>query len=328
VLLKLSVVLGVPDMGQNIDKHKLARGMVIFGERMETLESVAFGSKIGREKCGRFEVSVDTRNTQILRISIWIILCLTLGGCLNPYAQFYKDLTGGKDITQEPRIILSTSEPKLIQGTNADADIKNMLENSYVLIGFSSFNAANVSQQSAVEQAKRVHAETVIAYSCYTHTLQGVMPITTPDTQTYSGYSSGTVYGSNGGFANYSGSTYGTSYGTKTTYMPYAIARYDYSATFWVKMRPILGIHFDDLTDELRKKIGSNKGVYIKVVVKNSPAFAADLLPDDIIQRLNNIEVIDKEHLHQMLETGKSNEIEFQIYRNNQTLTKRIRLQE
>jgi hypothetical protein len=253
---------------------------------------------------------------------------LILGGCSNPYAQFYKDLTGGKDITQEPRIILSTSEPELIQGTNADADIKKMLENSYILIGFSSFNAANVSQQSAVEQAKQVHAETVIVYNRYTHTLQGVMPITTPDTQTYSAYNSGTIYGSGGGFANYSGSTYGTSYGTKTTYMPYAIARYDYSASFWVKMRPKLGIHFDDLTDELRKKIGSNKGVCIKVVVKNSPAFAADLLPDDVIRRINNIEIIDKEHLYRMLETEKGNEIELQIYRNNQTMTKRIRLQD
>ncbi|MGD0078889.1 MAG: PDZ domain-containing protein [Sedimentisphaerales bacterium] len=272
----------------------------------------------------RFEISVD----KVLRISIWIILCLTLGGCLNPYAQFYKDLTGGKDITQEPRMILSSSEPKLVQGTNADADVKKMLENSYVLIGYSSFNSGNVNQQSALEQAKKIHAEIVIVYSRYTHTLQGVMPITTPDTRAYSSYNSGTIYGSNGGFANYSGSTYGTSYGTQTTYMPYAIARYDYSASFWVKMRPMLGIFFDDLTDELRKKIESNKGVYIKVVVKDSPAFIADLLPDDIIQRFNNIEIKNKEHFHQMLESEKGHEIELQIYRNNQTLTKRIRLQE
>ena len=277
----------------------------------------------------RLKASVAISRALILKIFIGAALCSVLGGCLNPYAQFYKDLTGGKDITQDPnRFIISSAEPKLVQGVNVDADSKRMLENSYSLIGFSSFNAANVSQQSALEQAKRVHAETVIVYSRYTHTLQGVMPIETPDTRTYSSNSSGTIYGSGGGSANYSGSSYGTSYGTKTTYMPYAIARYDYCASFWVKIRPILGIYFDDLTDELRKKIESNKGVYIKVVIKNSPAFVADLLPGDIIRQLNGMEIIDKEHFHRMLETEKGNEIELQIDRNSQTVTKRLRLQD
>ncbi|MGD0078888.1 MAG: hypothetical protein ABSB91_09745 [Sedimentisphaerales bacterium] len=43
-------------MGQNIDNHNLTSGMVILGERMEELESVAFGSKIGRKKCGRYDL--------------------------------------------------------------------------------------------------------------------------------------------------------------------------------------------------------------------------------------------------------------------------------
>jgi hypothetical protein len=275
----------------------------------------------------RLKGSVAVRHAPTLRILIGAVLCSTLGGCINPYAQFYIDQTGGKDITQEPSIITSTGEPKLIQGVDVDADTKRMLENSYSLIGFSSFNAASVNQQSAVAQAKRVHAETVIVYSHYTNTLQGVMPITTPDTQTYNTYNSGTIYGSGGGYANYSGSSYGTSYGTKTTYMPYAIARYDYFASFWVKIRPALGIYFDDLTDELRKRMESNKGAYITIVVKNSPAFVNDLLPGDVIRRVNNTEIIDKEHLRNVIGNEKGNEIEIQIDRNGQTVTKHIRLQ-
>jgi S1-C subfamily serine protease len=87
-----------------------------------------------------------------------------------------------------------------------------------------------------------------------------------------------------------------------------------------------LGIHFEDLTDELRKKVESNKGVYIIAVIKGSPAFNADLLKGDIIRKLNNIEIIDKNHLINLIAENKEQRIELEIFRNEKTIIKQVQL--
>lgn len=250
-------------------------------------------------------------------------LLFIFSSCANPYSNFYTDRTGGVDILENPNIIVPTDKPNLIQGSNIKNDGMRMLENGYLLIGESSFNAGNVNQNMAIEHAKKVHADTVIVYSQYTNTLSGSMPLTVPNTQT--SYHSGNIYGSGGGFANYSGSS--TTYGTSTTYMPYHVRRYDYYATFWIKAKPpSLGINFDNLTDELRRKIESNKGVYIIAVVKDSPAFNADLLNGDVIRKFNNIEVTNISHFANLIAENKGQQIELEIFRNGKTIVKQIQL--
>jgi membrane-associated protease RseP (regulator of RpoE activity) len=134
-------------------------------------------------------------------------------------------------------------------------------------------------------------------------------------------YNSGTIYGSGGGFASYSGTSYTTSY------VPYSVARYDYLATYWVKMKPPrLGIYCKDLTDELRQKLGSNKGVYIAFVVKDSPAFNSDLLVGDVIRRVNDTEVISEKQLANWLDEKHPSEIEFAIYRNGENINKKVQV--
>ena len=257
------------------------------------------------------------------KIVLLLPLLFVFSGCANPYSKFYTDLTGGTNILENPNIILPTDKPNLIQGSNVESDGRRMLENGHLLIGQSSFNAASVNQDLAIQHAKKVHADTVIVYSQYTNTLSGSMPLTVPDTQT--SYHSGSIYGSGGGFASYSGSS--MTYGTRTTYMPYNIKRYDYYASFWVKAKPMsLGIHFDNLTDELRKKVESNKGVYVVAVVINSPAFNADLLNGDIIRKVNNIEVADSSQLANLINENKGQQIELEIFRDGKTIVKQIQL--
>lgn len=165
------------------------------------------------------------------KVIVFLPFLLFLGGCTNPYSQFYTDFTGGKNVLENPDVIIPTGEPKLMRGSNTEKDNKRMIEDGYFLLGVSSFNAAKVNQNLAVEQAKKIHADMVIVYCAYTGTNSGMMPMTVPNTQTT--YHSGSIYGSGGGFANYSGTS--TTYGSTTTYIPYSIRRYDYSASFWVK---------------------------------------------------------------------------------------------
>jgi membrane-associated protease RseP (regulator of RpoE activity) len=273
-------------------------------------------------------------------------LLLFLGGCGNPCSTFYTDFTGGKSVLENPDVIIPTGEPKLIQGSNIEKDIKRMLEDGYLFLGKSEFEEGEsyqyayqyilqhrdsvnvwgkkyITSHDAFIHAKKIHADTVIVYSQYAHTVSGSMPMTVPNMQT--SYDSGTIYGSGGGFANYSGSS--TTYGSTTTYIPYQIRRYDYLATYWVKIKPPrLGIYFEDLTDELRKKIESNKGVYITVVIKDSPAFNADLLSGDVIRKLNDTEVIDRTHFGKLLAENKGQQITLEIFRNDKTIIKQLQL--
>jgi DNA-directed RNA polymerase subunit RPC12/RpoP len=257
-----------------------------------------------------------------------MLLCV-ISGCANPYSKFYQDCTGGQ-YWDESRIITSTGEPKLRQGINPKDYEKNMLEDGYCLIGRSCFNSdvGSVNHFEAVEQAKKIHADTVIVYDNYTHTVSGVRPLVVPDMRTGTAYHSGTIYDSGGGFANYSGSSQITTYGSSTTYVPYKVDRYDCFATYWVKVKPPrLGIYSKDLTDELRKKVGSNKGIYITVVVKDSPAFNSDLLAGDVIRRVNGIEVIDQDHYLKWLNETHPSAIDFEIFRNGENITKRVQPQ-
>lgn len=257
------------------------------------------------------------------KILFLLPLFFIFSGCTNPYSSSYTNLTKWVDTLSNPSVIVPTGKANLIQGSNLENDNTRMLENGYLLLGISSFNAGTTSQNLAIQHAKKIHARTIIVYSQYTNTLSGSMPLTVPDTQT--SYHSGNIYGSGGGFANYSGSS--TTYGTRTTYMPYHVRRYDYYATFWIKAKPAsLGIHFNDLTNELRRKVESNKGVCITVVVKNSPAFNADLLGGDIIQKCNNIDVVHACHFANLIAGNNGKQIELEIFRNGKTIVKQIQL--
>ncbi len=237
-----------------------------------------------------------------------------VSGC-NPYSQFYYDMTGGKNVLTETQFISPSGEPKLRQGADPNIDTKYMLENGFTLIGTSCFNGSNINQNGATEQARKIHADTVIVYFKYTNTLPDFLPATTPT------YSPGTIYGS-GGFTNYSETSY------TATYIPFNAARYDYLATYWVRLRNVrLGIYYASLTDEMRKKIGSNKGVYITLIVNNTPAFNSDLLAGDIIRRINGVEVIDDKQLSSWVEDNHPSEINFEIYRDGVTINKKVQLQ-
>lgn len=256
-------------------------------------------------------------------IILSLFLCFILG--CNNYTKFYTDYTGDADISASPFVVMPTDEPVLIQGQNVDDDMKRMLENGYLLLGVSSFNAGAVNQRGAIEQAKLVNADTVIVYSGYSNTVSGSLPLTTPNTQTSTGFHSGSIYGSGGGYANYSGTSYTTTYGSQTTYIPYAVRRYDYYASYWVKMENFtFGVYYEDLTDEHRKAIESNKGIYLTTIIKNSPAFNNDFLPDDIIRRVNGVEIIDKSHFQNLFHEIEGKNVEFEIIRNGKTIVKEM----
>lgn len=255
-----------------------------------------------------------------------LLILLLLGGCANPFATYYTDMTGGMDITQSDRVILSGQPPTAYRGTDVEADTRTMRANGYGLVGYSHFNAPSVMESQMMAQATAVNAEVVVHYSEYTNTVSGSIPLTTPKTETSTSNIQGSAYGS-GGYTNFSGTATTTTNTTQTTYIPYNTRRYDFMATYWVKMKPpSLGLYVEDLLPETRRAIGSNKGVFITTVVNDSPAFMADILAGDIVKAINGNEVIDSEDFMELISLFRGQQVSIDVLRGDETVTKDVQL--
>ena len=261
-----------------------------------------------------------------MKLRLIAVVGLLLSGCAggNPYVKFYQD-RAGVDLTKSPRVVFPTGKPELFRGSDLDADYVRMLEDGYGLVGISSFNGSDdVNVSSALKQATQVHASVVLVYSKYTNTVSGSIPWTTPDTQRSTTTLSGNVIGP-GGVATYSGNASSTTYGTRTTYIPYSDNRHDYFASYWIKLKPpVIGVQIQELTTELKKEIGSNKGVVVIAVMKGSPAFTADILRGDILKIIGDTEILDKKKFNDAAVRYAGKKVMVRFIRDGKEFTKEI----
>jgi len=253
-----------------------------------------------------------------------VLLCLGLVGCAttNPYQDFYH--TKGVDPFKAGEAIMPPVDaiPEIIEGNLTKEDIKadgiRMRENNYKLLGYSSFSAREISRDNAIAFGKGIHAEKIILYVKYTNTVSGSMPMTLPDIHTSN---------TQGFIGNTPVSAQTTTYGSQTMDIPYSVNRYDYFASYWVKgTPPISGFLWDDLTDDLKKQIGSNKGVIVIGVRKDSPAFNADFFKGDIIKKVDNTEVVDKNMFKDLLDQVSGKKVTIVFLRDGKELTKTIQM--
>ena len=158
------------------------------------------------------------------------------------------------------------------------------LRRGYVPIGYSSFYSIhNESEQGAIAQGQKVGADLVVIVNpSYSGSVTTHVPVTSPTTSTSHTSGTATAIGS-GGTATAFGNSTTTTYGSQTSYVPMTVNRYDYGAAYFVKWRYILGAVWRDLTNEERTSLQSNSGIYITLVVDDTPAFRNDVLVEDII---------------------------------------------
>lgn len=261
------------------------------------------------------------RNLFLLLTTIFVV------GCTNPYSQYYQDMTNGEDILQSGKVVIPPDIPNYIRGTNPATDAERMAENGYGMIGQSLFNCKEIDERKAIKHGKKVYADTVIIYSQYTHTLSGMAPMTMPNNQYSTTNISGNIYG--GGYSSFSGVANTTTYGTQTTYIPYHIRRYDYLATYWIKLKPEsirLGIHYNDLPDEIKQKIGTNKGIIALAIIKNTNAYKADIIKGDAILKANDMFIEDSRHFDKLLTELYGQTVHLEIFRNGNIINKEVKI--
>ena len=256
---------------------------------------------------------------------IIVITILMISGCVSPYSKFYTDNTGGDDITKDKKYIITNNEPEVRQGTDPINDQLLMLENGYFMIGSSVFNAGNVSEEGAISKAKEIHASVVLLCSRYSETESGYTPLTLPNTSTSSTTANGNIYGQ-GGSVSYNGTSNTTYNGTKTTYIPFSVKKYDYAASYWVKRKPpIFGVIPTPLDQEVHKKIGTNKGMLVAVVIKGSPAFYADIFKNDILLNINDDVIFDNDSFTKSINKNADKNVDVIIIRDDKELHKMIK---
>ena len=251
---------------------------------------------------------------------IVLLFLLFLGGCVNAFSNNYEGLS-----SEEIKSRFPSNNPvrtQLMKGNFAsvDNDCRSLIAKGYVLVGKSGFNASELNSDLAVNLGQELTADIVVLYTQYTNTISTMMPLTLPNTTT----ASTNYYNS---YNNYMGSSYSTIYGQSTTYIPTIINRYDYLALYWKKdiRKPRIGIFWFDLTEDQKMQLQTNSGCYVDVIIDKTPAFYANILRGDVIVAVNNVRVIDSEHLGNILDRIPSGQqVNFTLIRNGQIIHKTL----
>lgn len=252
-------------------------------------------------------------------------LSLALGCVPNPFAQYYQ---GMPDARVRPGYIAPTDSLQVFSSADLNGDVLKLMRRGYAVVGQSSFNAGlNTFDQSQVrEQAKAIGASLVLVSSHYTNTIEGALPRTAPKTSTTTASGTATVYGT-GGSATATGFGTSTTTTSQTVMVPYSIARGDFAALYFVRVKPVLGLVVVAIDDSTRQRLQTNAGVRVVVVVENSPAFDADILPGDILLSFGDERVGSPESLVQMAVKYQGQHVDLLLNRNGMELHKGVVLQ-
>lgn len=249
-------------------------------------------------------------------LAITALSAILVAGCAaSGYQQFYKAYGDPKAIP-DVQLLATGEKPTIYSSDDLDRDIKILLSKGFTPIGQSAFNGALEGEQQVIAQASRVGARVVLVKSAYTNTQTNTVPLFLPNNSTT--YSSGTAYGT-GGSASYYGSS--TTYGNTVVPITSQQRRYDQTAVYFVKVNKKykFGVQLADLTPEQRVAIERNTGAVINVVLENSPALVANILPGDILIRLNGVDVRNTAHALELMAAAPSNaDVELDVLRNGQ----------
>ncbi len=197
-----------------------------------------------------------------------------------------------------------------------------MYEDGYAIVGFSSFSGPSINADKAKKQAKRIKAEIVIYTSSYERTRSGGMPMMMPNNTTTT--MNANVYGS-GGVGGFGGTA--NTYGTTPVVVPFSVDSYHTTAYYFSRVRPEKigwGLRWNTLTPEQARAVGTNKAMVVYAVVRNSPAFDADIFPGDIILTVGGRDVSSPERSSQVKADFAGQTVPIELIRDGQPKTLQI----
>lgn len=259
------------------------------------------------------------------------LLVLLLTGCASGYKEFYRPAQGASPEAIASLRVAPPPESPLVERGSPVSDSRAVLDayvkRGYVMIGSSMFNSSrSESEDAAVAHGRVVGADLVLILNPkYTGSATTSMPLTTPTTSTTYSSGSATAYGPAGSVTAY-GSGTSTTYGSTTTYVPVTVHRSDYGAVYFVKQRFALGAYFRDLNDSERQSLQTNRGVVVRLIIDNTPAFNADVLVGDLVTAVDGVQVANVQGVGDLIRQKRGMQITLAISRQGQRIEKVVQL--
>lgn len=249
-----------------------------------------------------------------------VLLSAFISGCVSGYQQFYSSYVDPQSLS-EVELLKEDEDPKIFLSDDLERDIRVARSRRYIPIGYSSFNGELEGDEGIKKQARQVRATLVLVKSEYTNTQTVTTPLFIPNQSTT--YHQGIVnaYGSGGhGYGSYSGTS--TTYSSAVVPVTTQRHRYNQTAVFFVRSnQPFrIGVSVRDLTPQERLQLERNTGAVVDVVVEDSPAFFANLLPGDVLVRIDRTDVRNMDHAHELMKAVPHDQgaVRFDMLRNGE----------
>jgi len=208
----------------------------------------------------------------------------------NPYTQAY---------TSQAKVAAKAEAgpPQIFRGKDKQADYQRQLEKGYDVLGYSSFEAADVAPAKLTEQAVKVNADVALVYTAVANrTMVSVRP-------------------------DAAKAATGTQ-AANTDEAPGTGRLYNYFATYWTKLpAPILGVHVQGTAQAQN----GETGLVVLAVIEGSPA-AAELRKDDTLLRLGDARLDQPEALMQTARRYAGQSVEVVFERQGEILSRSLTL--
>jgi hypothetical protein len=238
------------------------------------------------------------KDAQEMKMFLFIISIFILTGCANNYSKFYTQQVDPKTLINV-QFLDTSQEPRIIRTNNINRDVRSLMAKMYIPFGHSSFNGGYEDDVKLISFAKELRASIVIQSVQYSETQTSVVPFMMPNTNTTQ--MSGLVRSGNN-YGTYSGTA--TSYGSAVVPLTSHQRRYNQEAVFLVRSleKPRIGFIMRDLNEVERKQMQRNQGVYVDIIIEDSPAFKSNLLEGDIIIEASSVIVKNTPHILQLIQ--------------------------
>jgi hypothetical protein len=270
------------------------------------------------------------KNPHIL-ILIALLASVLVAACSNPYKDAYKSTLERRPAGEASRLLPPTGDVKIVTSTRMRDDAVRMMEEGWLLLGRSKFRDAQIDAAGAIAVAKEVGASVVLVRKEYATTVTGTMESAEwiPPRTIARREQEVVVSGPDSGKVIERDVTTTIDGEYRTTYVPTNTDYYDYAATYWAKSKPpIFGVIVRSLSDSEKVATQSNRGVVVRAVINDSPAFNADILRGDIITSFGGQQISGPDQFFQAVLAGAGKEIVVRILRAGEQKTFTVRLKQ
>jgi C-terminal processing protease CtpA/Prc len=257
-----------------------------------------------------------------------VFLAFATSGCVNPYIRNYEPAMP-KNTRSENVTLLPTpsGQARLVTSQDLKADALKMRENGYILLGRSKFQASPINEKLALDQAQKIGADVVMVAHKFVATKTESLPMSTyiPGQQSEQTENVVIQNGTDKPKVISRTVTTTTQGEYQTNYVEQSTDYYDYSASYWtVAKKPTFGVYVRALDDATKVELGTQKGVQVRVVVKDSPAYEADILEGDVLLSLQNEAIRDPDQFFSLVDKYAGQTVSVLVYRSGQDLSKDV----